>query len=81
MRYKEPLKESEKAGIAKANKVGLAMGLLYATMFCAYGLAFWFGARMIIEDDYTGSRVNNSFFYDAKIDLDNFRNYNIISTN
>ena len=54
MRYKEPLKESEKAGIAKANKVGLAMGLLYATMFCAYGLAFWFGARMIIEDDYTG---------------------------
>ena len=29
------------------------MGLLYFTMFCAYGLAFWFGARMIIEDDFT----------------------------
>ena len=40
-------------------------------MFCAYGLAFWFGARMIIEDDFTvqaltygtfRSEVNASIF-------------------
>ena len=26
---------------------------MYCAIFCSYGLAFWYGAKLIVEDDYT----------------------------
>ena len=53
---------AEKAGIKKYAMTGAAIGLLYFTMFCSYGLAFWYGGKLIIEEDYTVGQKLIVFF-------------------
>ena len=31
-------------------------------MFCSYGLAFWYGAKLSVEDDYTFGQIFTVFF-------------------
>lgn len=49
---------AEQAGIKKSIFIGVAIGIFHLTMFCAYGLAFWYGAKLVVEDGYTpGQKV------------------------
>ena len=38
------------------------MGLMYLAMFCAYGLAFWYGAKLVLEEEYTVGQKLITFF-------------------
>lgn len=36
---------------------GLGMGSVMSMMFCSYGLAVWYGAKMIFEKGHSGGEV------------------------
>ncbi|XP_055864045.1 ATP-dependent translocase ABCB1-like isoform X3 [Biomphalaria glabrata] len=52
-KYSLALEESKKLGIRKSIFAGLSVGLTFFIMFCAYGLAFWFGSTQV--NDYNKS--------------------------
>jgi len=41
---------------------GLGVGCVFFVVFCSYSLAFWYGARLIIDKGYTGGQVFNIVF-------------------
>ena len=59
-RYSDNLHDAKKVGIKKNAWSGLAIGVTYFVLFCCYGLAFWYGAKLILEDDYTIGTVQIS---------------------
>ncbi|XP_065930084.1 ATP-dependent translocase ABCB1 isoform X2 [Magallana gigas] len=62
-RYNGHLDEAKKSGIKKGITVGWSTGLVFLVVFCAYGLGFWYGAKLIREDDdYRVSNVLIVFF-------------------
>lgn len=58
-RYKQLLIPAEKSGKLKGIYSGLGGGLMWFFIYCCYGLAFWYGMELIIQDrpnldkDYT----------------------------
>ncbi|GBG24499.1 ABC transporter B family member 3 [Hondaea fermentalgiana] len=48
-RYNAELKKAEAIGIRKAHIQGLTLGATLMIMFSAYGLAFWFGSRLVLQ--------------------------------
>ncbi|QCD80147.1 ATP-binding cassette [Vigna unguiculata] len=55
--YNQSLIKAYKAGLQEAVASGFGFGALYFVFTCSYGLAIWFGAKMIIEKGYTGGQV------------------------
>lgn len=70
-RYNGHLDEAKKNGIKKGITVGWSTGLVFLVVFCAYGLGFWYGAKLIREDD--NYRVSNvlivSYFYQRHVQI------------
>ncbi|XBI16306.1 hypothetical protein VPH35_058585 [Triticum aestivum] len=57
--YKEHLKISYKSAVHQGIAGGLGVGSLLLIVFCSYGLAVWYGAKLIIEKGYTGGYIIN----------------------
>ncbi|CAL1527237.1 unnamed protein product [Lymnaea stagnalis] len=55
-KYSHALEESKKLGIRKSIFAGLSIGLTFLIMFCAYGLAFWFGSTQVDEYNSSGGK-------------------------
>ena len=51
-------------GIKKSISTGLSIGTLMLVLFCTYGLAFWYGGKLVTDPDkdYTIGRVMVVFF-------------------
>jgi len=56
-KYNQSLIKAYKAGVQEALASGFGFGSLSFVSTCSYGLAIWFGAKMIIEKGYTGGEV------------------------
>ena len=41
---------------------GVGLGTFMLIVFCTYGLAIWYGSKMIIEKGYNGGQVINVMF-------------------
>ena len=57
-------------GVKKSMIGGLGTGIIYGVLFCTYGLAFWYGSRLVREsleennDDYTaGTMITVNMIY------------------
>ncbi|KAL1914580.1 uncharacterized protein VTP21DRAFT_8111 [Calcarisporiella thermophila] len=50
------------AGIRRAIKVGIFMGLVIFMNYCAYSYGFWYSARLISQDVISNSAALQSFF-------------------
>ncbi|XP_060081688.1 ATP-dependent translocase ABCB1-like [Ylistrum balloti] len=63
-KYSESLSEARDFGIKKALGNGVSMGVVYFVIFCAYALAFWYGAKVSREepDTYSIGKVLIVFF-------------------
>ncbi|KAJ8733987.1 hypothetical protein PYW07_014538 [Mythimna separata] len=63
-RYESHLDEARKINIKKGLFNGLAMGMLFMCIFCAYSLSFWFGYRLMVTDpeNYDVSTMIAVFF-------------------
>ncbi|CAM0945814.1 unnamed protein product [Alopecurus aequalis] len=58
-KYQEFLKISYRSAVQQGTAGGLGVGSLLLIVFCSYGLAVWYGARLIIEKGYTGGYIIN----------------------
>ena len=63
-RYDHHLIEAKNVGIKRNMATGLSIGTLMLVLFSAYGLAFWYGGKLITdpEKDYTIGKVMIVFF-------------------
>jgi ATP-binding cassette subfamily B (MDR/TAP) protein 1 len=44
---------AETHGIKRSAVTGLTMGLMFGLMYCVYGLGFWYGVKLIMDDQQT----------------------------
>ncbi|XP_027368718.1 ABC transporter B family member 11-like [Abrus precatorius] len=56
-KYDHSLIKAYKTGVQEALASGFGFGTLFCVFDCCYGLAVWFGAKLIIEKGYTGGDV------------------------
>lgn len=61
-RYTANLTEAKNAGIKKHTITGLNTGLLYFVIFGVDAIAFWYGATLVLDKDYTIGTVLQVFF-------------------
>lgn len=61
-RYNGNLDEAKNFGIRKAMVSGLGMGMVFFIMFSVYALAFWYGTKLVREDEYTAGKMIIVFF-------------------
>jgi len=61
-RYSSHLGDARDFGIKKGVMSGLGMGFFQLIMFGSYALAFWYGAKLIIDDEMTGGDLLIVFF-------------------
>lgn len=57
--YDKSLVKAYKAGVQGGLVSGIGIGSVLFIVFCGYGLAVWFGGKMIIEKGYSGGDVIN----------------------
>uniref|UniRef100_A0A0E0JZ71 MDR-like ABC transporter n=1 Tax=Oryza punctata TaxID=4537 RepID=A0A0E0JZ71_ORYPU len=58
-KYNEFLKISYRSAVHQGAAMGLGIGSVLLIVFCSYGLAVWYGAKLIIEKGYTGGYIIN----------------------
>ncbi|KAK3589575.1 hypothetical protein CHS0354_043029 [Potamilus streckersoni] len=61
-RYNANLIEARDFGIKKGFINGVAVGIVWLVIFCAYALGFWYGAKLIREENYSIGNVMIVFF-------------------
>ncbi|KAM5561877.1 ABC transporter B family member 4 [Rosa sericea] len=57
--YKKYLVDAYKSGVHEGLAAGLGFGMFMLVMLSSYGLATWFGAKMVLERGYKGGAVVN----------------------
>eukprot|EP00727_Mastigamoeba_balamuthi_P006102 m51a1_g2110 putative multidrug resistance protein 1 (1352) ;mRNA; f:1624717-1629060 len=61
-RYQDNLGVSRKMGYRKGVAMGLAFGALFFVLFGSYGLAFWYGSRLVESGEMNAGRVLTVFY-------------------
>ncbi|CAI9104867.1 OLC1v1003651C1 [Oldenlandia corymbosa var. corymbosa] len=57
--FKKSLEKAYKSSVQESIAVGLGFGTVFGIVFFSYGLAIWFGARLIAEGKHTGGEILN----------------------
>ncbi|KAK4470216.1 hypothetical protein MN116_005792 [Schistosoma mekongi] len=60
-RYSEQLGMAEKAGLKKSIASGAVNGTIALTVFCFTAILFWYGFKLIIEEDYDAGALVTVF--------------------
>lgn len=58
-KYNDRLRIARQATVKQGMVSGLGLGTVVLIAFCTYGLAVWYGSRLIIEKGYNGGQVIN----------------------
>ncbi|VYS69496.1 unnamed protein product [Arabidopsis thaliana] len=58
-KYEKKLEIAYKSMVKQGLYSGLGIGIMMVVVYCTYGFAIWYGARLIIEKGYTGGQVMN----------------------
>ncbi|CAF3688467.1 unnamed protein product [Adineta steineri] len=61
-RYEQYLEDARTSGIKKGGASGFALGLVWFFIYCAYALGFWYGAKLIRDENYNIGNVIIVFF-------------------
>ena len=56
-RYEANLVAAKKSGILRGAMVALSGGLVFGIMYAMYGLGFWFGIKLIMDDRYVRTTI------------------------
>ena len=51
LRYNANLSDARKFGVKKTTASGAGMGVIYFIMFACYALAFWYGSKLVREEE------------------------------
>lgn len=57
--YKKSIKTAYRSFVQEGVASGLGIGVLVLVVFCSYGMATWYGAKLIIDKGYNGGMVIN----------------------
>ncbi|XP_075085971.1 ABC transporter B family member 9 [Nicotiana tabacum] len=60
--YNSKLESAYSATVKQALASGLGLGTILTLIFFSYGLAIWYGAKLIIEKDYKGGDIISVIF-------------------
>ncbi|XP_074659631.1 ATP-dependent translocase ABCB1-like [Tubulanus polymorphus] len=61
-RYSKNLLQAKKVGIRKGAVFGVGAGYLYFIIFGAFALAFWYGAKLVREENFSAGTILMVFF-------------------
>uniref|UniRef100_A0A8C8SGP0 ATP binding cassette subfamily B member 4 n=1 Tax=Pelusios castaneus TaxID=367368 RepID=A0A8C8SGP0_9SAUR len=61
-RYYKNLEDAKNIGIKKAITANISMGIAFFLIYASYALAFWYGATLVLSEDYTIGKVLTVFF-------------------
>ncbi|KAK9922567.1 hypothetical protein M0R45_031028 [Rubus argutus] len=61
-KYNQKLKVAYNNMVQQGLATGVGLGTFMLIVFCTYGLAIWYGSKMIIEKGYNGGQVINVMF-------------------
>jgi len=61
-KYESKLEIAYKTVVQQGLISGFGLGTMLAVIFCSYGLAVWYGAKLIMEKGYNGGQVINVIF-------------------
>ncbi|KAI4335102.1 hypothetical protein L6164_013781 [Bauhinia variegata] len=61
-KYNQSLMKAYQNSVQEGLASGFGIGFLFLIIFCSYGLATWYGGKMILEKGYTGGEVVNVIF-------------------
>jgi ATP-binding cassette subfamily B (MDR/TAP) protein 1 len=50
IRYEDHLRDAQRSGILRSMVTGVSSGLISGIMFFMYGLGFWYGVKLIMDD-------------------------------
>lgn len=51
-RYNANLRDARKFGVKKTTASGGGMGMIYFIIFACYALAFWYGSKLVREEEH-----------------------------
>ncbi|RZC89153.1 hypothetical protein C5167_030848 [Papaver somniferum] len=57
--YNKSITKAYKSGVQEGLGTGLGLGAVMFVMFASYGLAVWYGGKLIVDKGYTGGDVIN----------------------
>ncbi|KAJ3065909.1 Multidrug resistance protein 1 [Podochytrium sp. JEL0797] len=60
-KYDKKLERAEKSDQQRGITLGIGFGSFMLVMFCTYGLAFWYGSQLVIQDRMAGEDVLVTF--------------------
>ncbi|XP_066306816.1 ABC transporter B family member 11-like [Miscanthus floridulus] len=60
--YKKFIKKAYRTDILEGLINGFGMGSVFCILFSSYGLAFWYGGKLIIDKGYTGGKIITVLF-------------------
>ncbi|KAF8696110.1 hypothetical protein HU200_037000 [Digitaria exilis] len=60
--YKRLIKKAYRTDILEGLTNGFGMGSVFCILFCSYGLAFWYGGKLIVDKAYTGGKIITVLF-------------------
>jgi ATP-binding cassette subfamily B (MDR/TAP) protein 1 len=60
--YNNFIKKAYKTVIEEGLINGFGMGSVFCILFSSYGLAFWYGGKLIIDKGYTGGKILTVLF-------------------
>ncbi|RDX94816.1 ABC transporter B family member 4, partial [Mucuna pruriens] len=60
--YNQYLTKAYRIGVQEGVVSGFGFGSVRLFIYCTYGLAVWFGGKMVLEKGYTGGEVISVFF-------------------
>ncbi|KAG1347012.1 ABC transporter B family member 4 [Cocos nucifera] len=55
--YNKLIRAAYRSAVQEGATAGLGMGAVLMILFCSYGLAIWYGSKLIIEEGYSGGVV------------------------
>jgi ATP-binding cassette subfamily B (MDR/TAP) protein 1 len=54
-RYDKYLEPAKKSGVKRTLFTGLGLGMMWLCIYCSYGLAFWYGVKLIVRSIDNGN--------------------------
>jgi len=55
--YNKFIRKAYESALQEGAVNGLGLGSVMAILFCSYGLAVWYGSKLIVERGYNGGMV------------------------
>jgi ATP-binding cassette, subfamily B (MDR/TAP), member 1 len=57
--YNQLIHNAYTSQVREGTVTGLGMGSIFMILFCSYGMAVWYGSRLIVNKGYNGGTIVN----------------------